>query len=107
MMRNNARAIPGNARVLSLDWFFRTYQSVEVTVLDGAREVDKLRASSPWLLRASLQPVFRHLQPGRHTIRFTGVEERWLPGGFRRTRDEVELSGLTAAVAFLAGSEGR
>ncbi len=107
MMRNSARAIPRNAQVLSLDRFFRTYQSVEVTVLDGTREVDSLRASSPWLLRASLQPVYRHLQSKRHAIRFTGVEERWLPGGLLRTRDEVRLTDLGAALAFLSGCEKR
>jgi hypothetical protein len=106
-MRNDARTIVRDARVLSLDWMFRRYQSVTVTVLDGRREVDSFRASSPWLLRAALQPIYRHLRPKDQTIRFSGAEERWLPGGFLRTRTEEELPSLTAALAFLSGPNGQ
>ena len=106
-MRNGARALPTHEQALSLDWILRRYRSVTVTVLDDEREVDSFRASSPWLLRAALQPIYRHLEPKGQMVRFSGVDERWLPGGFRRRRTEVGLTGITAALAFLAGSEER
>ena len=106
-MRNSTRALSGRTEVLSLDWMFKTHRSVTVSVLDRGREVDSFRASSPWLLRFALHPIYRHLEPGHQMVQFSGVEERWLPGGFLRNRDEVELPGLTAALAFLAETEGR
>lgn len=106
-MRNSTRALPGRTQALSLDWMFRTHRSVTVSVLDRGREVDSFRASTPWLLRFALQPIYRRLEPRDQMVRFSGAEERWLPGGFLHSRDEVELPGLTAALAFLAGSEGR
>ena len=106
-MRNSARALPRRTQVPSLDWMFRTHRSITVSVLDRGREVDGFRASSPWILRFALRPIYRRLEPRDQVVRFSGAEERWLPGGLLRSRDEVELPDLTAALAFLARSEGR
>lgn len=88
---------------LPVDRLFRHSYSVDVRVMEAGREVDGLRASSPESLRESLRPVYRHLDAGRQSVLFSGVEERWLPGGLMRSRREVKLHSLNAALAFLEG----
>lgn len=74
---------------------------VLVTVLDAGREVDSFRASDPEVLVAALRPICHHLPEGDGALRFTGVEEEWLPPGIRRVRREVELDSAEVALSFL------
>lgn len=101
-MRRDARALPVRGRALSIDRLFRNRHSVAVRVAEGQRELDSLQASSLEDLRASLRPIYRHMDPREQTVSFTGIEERWLPGGLLRTRREVPLPCLDDALAFLA-----
>lgn len=102
-MRREARTISTYPLGLSLDGIYRNRYSVNVKVFEGGREVDAFRASIPDILRDSLRPIYKHLDPARQMVTFAGVEERWLPGGLMRTRREVALGNLNAALAFLAG----
>lgn len=92
---------PGLA--LFLDRFVQATSLVLVRVMEGGREHDVFQASGPDSLRDSLRPIYRHFDSARQTVEFAGIEERWLPGGFRRTVKHVSPGGLTAALAFLGG----
>ncbi len=105
-MQREARAVQAPRLALFLDRFVRTKNVVLVRVIEGGREQDAFRASSPDILRDSLRPLYRHLDSARQTVEFSGIEERWLPGGFRHTVKQMSLGGVTAALAFL-GDRGR
>ena len=80
----------------------RTRRLVEVRVLVGSHEVDAFQASAPETLRPALRPIYAHLAKRDAAVRFTGVEEDWLPLRIRRSRREQQLAGPRAALAFLS-----
>ncbi len=101
-MRRDARAVSAYPLDLSFDALFRNQCSVTVTVREGKRELDRFQASGQDVLRDALRPIFRHLDPSRQVVTFSGTEERWLPGGLVRSRREFALPNLSSAIAFLA-----
>ena len=101
-MLQTAKVPDDYGRAQSLGRLRRRSRSITVRVLDGGREVDSFRASSPKVLRSALQPIETHLPRNRVVVQFRGVEEAWLPLGLDRVSHEVELDGLGSALSFLA-----
>jgi hypothetical protein len=106
-MQRDARAVQAPGLALFLDRFVCARNLVLVRVIEGGREQDAFQASAPDTLRDSLRPIYRRLDSARQAVEFSGIEERWLPGGFRHTVDHVSLGDLTAALAFLGGYGSR
>ncbi len=82
----------------------RVRRLVQVRVLVGGHEVDAFQASAPQTLRPALRPVYAHLPKHDAAVRFTGIEEDWLPLGIGRARREWRLAGPNAALAYLSGT---
>ncbi len=101
IMARGTYAIETGRSTLSHSWLSRSSRSIQVRVVDGAREVDRFQSSSPELLRAALRPIYRNR--GRAVVQFLGIEEEWLLPGIRRGRREVELANFGAALMFLVG----
>ena len=80
----------------------RQRRAVLVRVTAHGHEVDAFDVSEPQTLRAALRPIYAHLPARDGDVRFTAVEEEWLPLGLNRVHREVDLRGLEDALNFLA-----
>ena len=76
-------------------------RSIRVRVIAGGHEVDSFEASGSDTLRAAIRPIYAHLPLLDASVQFSGVEEERGPLGFRRSRRMTDLSGPSAALAYL------
>lgn len=77
-------------------------RAVEVSVYVRGREVDTFSVSDPFVLRAALRPIYRHLPDDDGWLQLRAVSEERRLLGVRRVRNDHGLVDLKTALRFLS-----